>query len=80
MPVIIILLHDTQCFCGMYETIFSIISSILIRSFNDILNNYLSQQEIESYKQSGAAITSITVYAEKLMKEQKSCCGPECCN
>lgn len=47
---------------------------------DDILNNYLSHQEIESYKQSGAAITSITVYAEKPMKEKKSCCGPECCN
>ncbi len=45
----------------------------------DILSKYLSQQEIESYKKSGAMITSITVYAEKPAAE-KSCCGPECCN
>jgi arsenite methyltransferase len=45
----------------------------------DILSKYLSQEEIESYKKSGAMITSITVYAEKPAAE-KSCCGPECCN
>lgn len=46
---------------------------------NDILSEYLSPQEIEAFKQSGTGITSITVYAEK-PTEQKSCCGPECCN
>lgn len=32
---------------------------------DDILINYLSAEDIESYKQSGAGIYSITVYAEK---------------
>jgi hypothetical protein len=36
---------------------------------DDILYNYLSQEEIVSYKQSGVGIYSITVFAEKL------CCG-----
>lgn len=38
---------------------------------DDILSNYLSKDEIVSYKESGAGIYSITVYAEK------SCCGPD---
>lgn len=38
---------------------------------DDILSNYLSKDEIISYKESGAGIYSITVYAEK------SCCGPD---
>ncbi|MEP6683688.1 MAG: arsenite methyltransferase [Parafilimonas sp.] len=46
---------------------------------DDILSQYLSSEEIEVFKQSAGAITSITVYAEKPEKE-KSCCGPECCN
>ena len=45
---------------------------------DDILGQYLSAEQIEEFKQSGAAITSITVYAEKPV-EGKSCCGPECC-
>lgn len=32
---------------------------------DDILSNYLTQQEIESFKQSGAGIFSINVYAKK---------------
>lgn len=47
---------------------------------DDILSQYLSTDEIKNFKQSKTGITSITVYAEKPMKEQKSCCGPECCN
>lgn len=37
---------------------------------DDILRTYLSQQEIDEFRQSGAGIYSITVYAEV------SCCGP----
>lgn len=47
---------------------------------DDILSQYLSAEELESFKQSGTGIRSITVYAEKPLKEAKSCCGPECCN
>jgi arsenite methyltransferase len=47
---------------------------------DDILSNYLSPDQIAAFKQSGTGIRSITVYAEKPLAEQKSCCGPECCN
>ena len=47
---------------------------------DDILSQYLSAEQFESFKQSGTGIRSITVYAEKPLKEAKSCCGPECCN
>lgn len=47
---------------------------------DDILSQYLSAEQIETFKQSGTGITSITVYAEKPTEEKKSCCGPECCN
>lgn len=42
----------------------------------DILINYLSKEDIASFKNSGTGIFSITVYAEK----PESCCGPDCCN
>ena len=47
---------------------------------NDILSQYLSAEQIETFKQSGTGIRSITVYAEKPTQENKSCCGPDCCN
>ncbi len=47
---------------------------------DDILSNYLSAEQIASFKQSGTGIRSITVYAEKPAEENKACCGPECCN
>lgn len=43
---------------------------------NDILINYLLQEEIEEFNQSGTGIFSITVYAEKPL----TCCEPGCCN
>lgn len=43
---------------------------------DDILGNYLSKEEMTSFKQGKTGIYSITVYAEK----QKDCCGPDCCN
>ena len=46
---------------------------------DDILRQYLSQEEIREFKASGTGIRSITVYAEKPL-DQKSCCGPDCCN
>lgn len=46
---------------------------------DDILSQYLTQEQIESFKQSGTGIRSITVYAEKPV-EAKTCCGPDCCN
>ncbi len=47
---------------------------------DDILIQYLSAEQIETFKQSGTGIISITVYAEKPLEEKKSCCEPECCN
>lgn len=56
---------------------------------NEVLEKYLNQDEITELKNSNARILSITVYAEKpgikesknnSEKEEKSCCGPECCN
>jgi hypothetical protein len=47
---------------------------------DDILGNYLSQEELAAFRQSGTGIRSITVYAEKPLEVKASCCGPECCN
>ena len=44
---------------------------------DDILRNYLSEDELESFKSGNTGIFSITVYAEK----PKTCgCGTECCS
>ncbi len=44
---------------------------------NDILKNYLNENELESFKSGSTGIFSITVYAEK----PKSCgCATGCCN
>lgn len=44
---------------------------------DDILKNYLNEDELESFKKGNTGIFSITVYAEK----PKACgCGTECCN
>ncbi|KIA83722.1 arsenite S-adenosylmethyltransferase [Kaistella solincola] len=42
---------------------------------NDILKNYLNEEEIEIYKSNKNIIFSITVYGEK----KNECCGPTCC-
>ncbi len=47
---------------------------------DDILLNYLSQQEIDLFKNSGSGIFSITVYAEKPLQEKDCGCEPGCCN
>lgn len=47
---------------------------------DDILLNYLSQQEIDLFKNSGTGIFSITVYAEKPLLEKDCGCAPGCCN
>ena len=46
---------------------------------DDILKNYLSVEQINSFKESATSIRSITVYAEK-PAEKAACCGPDCCN
>ena len=46
---------------------------------DDILTNHLSAEEIQEYRNGGAKITSITVYAEKPVAEAP-CCAPGCCN
>lgn len=47
---------------------------------DDILSNYLSGEEIRSFKDSGTGIYSITVYGEKQIAEKEACCAPGCCN
>jgi len=47
---------------------------------DDILRQYLSEEQLTAFKQSGTGIRSITVYAEKPTEEKKACCGPDCCN
>lgn len=47
---------------------------------NDILSNYLSAEQMESFKTSGKGIFSVTVYADKPLQTKAPCCGPDCCN
>ncbi len=47
---------------------------------DDVLNKYLSRDQLASFRQSGTGIKSVTVYAEKPADEKKACCGPECCS
>jgi arsenite methyltransferase len=47
---------------------------------DDILSNYLSAAEIQSFKSGNTGIFSITVFAEKPANEKAACCGPDCCN
>ena len=48
---------------------------------DDVLANYLSAEEITSYKNGAVKISSITVYAEKPAKDDRNCCEPGsgCC-
>jgi SAM-dependent methyltransferase len=48
---------------------------------DDILANYLTQEEVTAYKNGTTKITSITVYAEKPAKDDRNCCEPGsgCC-
>ena len=48
---------------------------------DDILANYLTEEEIAAYKNGHTKITSITVYAEKPAKDDRNCCEPGsgCC-
>lgn len=47
----------------------------------DILGNYLNEEEMESYRNRKVDIESITVYAEKPAKDERGCCEPgnKCC-
>jgi arsenite methyltransferase len=47
---------------------------------DDIMKQYLSEEQLVAFKQSGISIRSITVYAEKPAGEGNACCGPDCCN
>ena len=47
---------------------------------DDILKNYLDNSELAEFKAGKVGIFSVTVYAEKPLKEKAACCGPDCCN
>lgn len=46
---------------------------------DDILQSYLSAEELNTFKNSSTGIYSITVYAER-PTEKAACCEPGCCN
>jgi arsenite methyltransferase len=48
---------------------------------DEILLQYISNEELEDLKQSGLGIYSITVYADKPAKDDRNCCEPgsACC-
>ena len=48
---------------------------------DELLAEYFSPQEINEYRNSGARITSITVYGKKPSKDDRNCCSPGsgCC-
>jgi ubiquinone/menaquinone biosynthesis C-methylase UbiE len=48
---------------------------------DEILAEYLSEEEISEYKKGVVRITSITVYADKPAKDERKCCEPGsgCC-
>lgn len=48
---------------------------------DEILAEYLSEEEVNEYKKSKVRITSITVYADKPSKDERKCCEPGsgCC-
>lgn len=45
---------------------------------DDILDKYLTKEEIEAFKNSGKSIKSVTVFAKK--PEAEACCAPGCCS
>lgn len=45
---------------------------------DDILSQYLSAEEITTFKNSGTGIYSVTVFAKK--PEGEACCAPGCCD
>ncbi len=47
---------------------------------DDILGNYLDAEALKEFKTGNTGIFSVTVYAEKPVKDAAACCGPECCN
>ncbi len=46
---------------------------------DDILKNYLNDEQLAGFKAGNTGIFSITVYAEKPV-EKSACCAPGCCN
>ncbi len=48
---------------------------------DEILSNYLNEEEIQEYRLGAVRISSITVYAEKPAKDERNCCEPGngCC-
>ena len=47
---------------------------------DDILRNYLNDQEMLEFRSGQTGIFSVTVYAEKPLAGKTACCEPGCCN
>ncbi len=52
----------------------------LITVPDDILGQYLTEEELAAFKASGTGIHSVTVYAEKPTTSKACDCGPDCCS
>ena len=48
---------------------------------DEILSQYLSEEEVKQFRASNTQIISMTVYAEKSSKDERNCCEPDskCC-
>ncbi|MCU0343980.1 MAG: hypothetical protein MUF28_09175 [Ignavibacterium sp.] len=46
---------------------------------DEILLQYLSEDQLQNYKSNEAGIFSITVVAEKPIDQAKGCCDDSCC-
>jgi arsenite methyltransferase len=48
---------------------------------DELLAEYLTAEEVATYKSGVVKITSITVYADKPAKDERNCCEPgsSCC-
>jgi hypothetical protein len=48
---------------------------------DEVLVNYMNEDEIAEYRSGKSSIKSITVYAEKPAKDERNCCEPgsACC-
>jgi len=46
---------------------------------DDILSNYLNEEQLKQFKAGSTGIFSVTVYAEKPVVEKQACCGDDCC-
>ncbi|MEM6347701.1 MAG: arsenite methyltransferase [Bacteroidota bacterium] len=47
---------------------------------DELLRDFLSEEKVQSFKNSELGIFSITVFGRKPVEAKEGCCGPTCCN